>query len=658
MKKILFTISVAATLLVAGCAKENLVESMGPENGVTILTAGTPATKTVLKDDKTVLWTNGDKINVNGVESDALVLDEPSASAAFTLQGVLSKPYNAVFPASIYKDAQTVTLPAEQTYAEESFGANSSPMAAYLNGGNTLQFKHLCSVLKLNIEKGDDSDEIAYVEFRGKNNEKLSGDFTIDFQNATLTSVGEVTDEVKVIRVNVGREIADDKNLSVYVVVPATTYSNGYTVRVVDTQGHYMEISKKSGVSLERGYVTEMPEFTFVPTGTIINADVKIKSAEELIAFATKYNAGEHDPTVSAMLMNDIVFDATTSAAFNATGGIGAGDAGSFQGTFYGNNKTIKGLKATLSVFYKLTANGLIKDLTLDETTSFEFTPTNEMVANGNLELAAIALTSAGENNEINNVKVASNINILPCAVNLGSNSYSLNVGAIIGRIYYGKIINCNYSGVITIPATAQICSQNKSSYVNCGGLCGHVTNAQGIIQNSVFSGTMNFSGRLYGSKSHTVRIGGIVGRFGHNTTYNALNGTESKNIINNGTIIVDQALNGANTHIYYVGGIVGESVNNIHNVVNKGKVEVKATNTTANKVSKVKLGGIVGYLVQNDAKNMKVNNCDNEGEVYCNIAKNLCEYDAIMAYTTYAEGKGYDDVVINYTNTGNVHAN
>ena len=39
-------------------------------------------------------------------------------------------------------------------------------------------------------------------------------------------------------------------------------------------------------------------------------------------------------------------------------------------------------------------------------------------------------------------------------------------------------------------------------------------------------------------------------------------------------------------------------------------------------------------------------------------VATSLCEYDAIMAYTTYEEGKGYDDVVKNCTNTGNVHAN
>ena len=113
----------------------------------------------------------------------------------------------------------------------------------------------------------------------------------------------------------------------------------------------------------------------------------------------------------------------------------------------------------------------------------------------------------------------------------------------------------------------------------------------------------------------------------------------------------MDQKANGANANKYYIGGIVGLSQNNIHYVVNKGYIEVKSS---GGKVSQVKLGGIVGNL----ATKMTVNNCDNEGEVYCNISTSLCAYDAIMAYTTYEEGKGYEDVVKNCTNTGNVHAN
>ena len=82
MKKILFPIAMMATLLVAGCAKDNLAEQKPLQDGTTVLTAvAAPSVKTVLQDDEKVLWTNGDKINVNGVESAALELEEAAATA-------------------------------------------------------------------------------------------------------------------------------------------------------------------------------------------------------------------------------------------------------------------------------------------------------------------------------------------------------------------------------------------------------------------------------------------------------------------------------------------------------------------------------------------------------------------------------------------------
>ena len=55
-------------------------------------------------------WANGDKINVNGVESAALVLEAPAASAEYTVEQVLAAPYKAVYPASALKAAETVTI--------------------------------------------------------------------------------------------------------------------------------------------------------------------------------------------------------------------------------------------------------------------------------------------------------------------------------------------------------------------------------------------------------------------------------------------------------------------------------------------------------------------------------------------------------------------
>ena len=190
MKKIFFPIVIMATLLVAGCAKENLIEPENPQQdgpsqtGVTVLSASVELpTKTVLQDDAKVLWTVGDMITVNGTQSAALELEEAAASAQFTFEGLLETPYKAVFPSSIYKDATTVNLPAYQTYKEGSFSASASPMAAF-SETSSLKFNHLCSVLKLTVNLPADSEHkvIKYVDFYGKNNEQVSGDFALDLK--------------------------------------------------------------------------------------------------------------------------------------------------------------------------------------------------------------------------------------------------------------------------------------------------------------------------------------------------------------------------------------------------------------------------------------------------------------------------------------------
>ena len=87
---------------------------------------------------------------VNGVESAALELTEPSATADFAFGASLQAPYSAVFPSSIYKDAATVTLPAQQEAAEGSFHAQASPMLAYGSEKN-LVFAHPFAVVKVTV---------------------------------------------------------------------------------------------------------------------------------------------------------------------------------------------------------------------------------------------------------------------------------------------------------------------------------------------------------------------------------------------------------------------------------------------------------------------------------------------------------------------------
>ena len=243
------TFSLAVVL--ASCAEYSLPDGGEPSGKeVTVLTAQVAQTKSVLDGNK-VYWTDGDRINVNGYDSDALYFKgETPATVSFTINADLTGPLCAVYPSFIYRDAQTVTLPQEQMYEAGSFGPDASPMLAYQTEGTSLTFSHPCAVLQIPLERKDDTHHIRYVEFRGNAGEQVCGDFKVDFENCELTPAGGG----KTIRVYLNKK----GDVDICIVIPAGEYASGYTVKIVDKQGHYMELSTSRRV-VAKGTV-QLPE--------------------------------------------------------------------------------------------------------------------------------------------------------------------------------------------------------------------------------------------------------------------------------------------------------------------------------------------------------------------------------------------------------------
>ena len=653
MKKIFFAI--VSTLLVAGCAKENLVEPMGPQNGVTVLTAGTPSTRTVLQNDQKVLWTNGDKINVNGIESNALELEEAAATATFTIPGVIENPYRAVFPASIYKDAQTVTLPAVQTYAENSFGATAAPMAAYQASGNNLNFQHLCAVLKLTIEKAEDAHEIMYVEFSGKNDEQVCGDFTIDYQNGELTGASTAVSARKV-RCNVYEGISDT-GIAVYVAVPAGEYKNGYTVKVVDTEGHYMEVSKQSGQTLEKGKIYDMPSFAFVPTGTEFN--VGITNAQEFIAYCK--NTDLHAAGSVAALLNDIEFTPQNCDDFVSIA--------TLRGTLKGNHHTISGFNTGKPVAAITAATSLIENLTVKGAATV--TAANNINGSGRLYLATFVGISKGG-------KVVNCHNMVDYVVKGYTQTLIAHVGGIVADAYQNVIViqDCVNYGNIEIASNFEFASTTNNHMMDVGGVVGRI-NVDTNLENCSSKGSLNIQCRS--SSNQTLYVGGIVGQLAKGTisgcvTYPATDADKATDGTHSATILFalsDDVTNNSDKKAYvggivgnlpasytienctnnadiickqpkgnttYCGGVVGYSDGTISASHNKGAVSSYSSVTTT-------LGGLVGYI----DKSAVVEGSTNAGRIYFNCPSNTCNMGGLASQVESGA------LVNNCTNSGDV---
>lgn len=620
----------AAAVLLAGCVKETAAPEVSEVK--TYLTVGIdPETKTHLGDDGTsthkVYWSNDDQIAVNGTASDELEgLGDDATSANFSFTGVINTPYNILYPASIYTDATHVTLPAVQTYKADGFADGMFPMAGYSTEGFNLQISHLCAIVKIQVKRAAadaDEDNIVAVRFKGRNSEKVSGSFEINYVTPALTAAdGSGADlEVRVVK---NQATSTSKAAIYYLVVPAREYTNGFDVIVQDVNGHIMTKSKESSKTLEAGHLYSMPEFEFVPTGTELG--IVISNAQELIDFATAYNNKEYESLGSSLvatLTSDISFDETSSSAFNATKGIGLkvsyyGDSEDyyFDGVFASEenqNYTISGLAATCPLFKATSSSAIIKDFTIDNTCSFTFTHSKAA------ELDAGALVGY-HRGTVSNVSVAADMFLAAVA---GVNKVTA-LGGLVGREVVGSVENgCSYSGNIVIPAGFQ--SSDQKIYI--GGLVGFISNVDGKVKDSSFLGTIDNQGQMVASSgtddfknNPQLMIGGIIGLntgtidnctvANHETGVTVtLNDGSDHNYT--GTVVTHST----SAYHYALAGIAGRNDGTVSNCINNANLlNIFSAARGSNDINGryLEVGGVVGY----NSASKTVSSCTNNGSI------------------------------------------
>ena len=260
MKTLKYIIPVCCVAL-ASCGEANpdKAESEIPSDGGTVLTAviGTD-TRTMLGDkvgtEYPILWTEGDKVNVNGESSSDAVIKEGSKQASFAFGKEMTAPYSAVYPASAYKSEGVITIPSTQSYVAGSFDPASSVMCSYSGGETTLKFHHLMAYLKLSFNTESDKDNIKSISVKSAGNEAMSGDFNVDFENSRLTPVAE---KAAAVVMDCG-EKGVAPGTPVIVAIPAQNYASGLQITTTDVNGDKTVHKLKSALNAVAGTVYNM----------------------------------------------------------------------------------------------------------------------------------------------------------------------------------------------------------------------------------------------------------------------------------------------------------------------------------------------------------------------------------------------------------------
>lgn len=592
----------ALSLIAAAACTKNEFDSQNVQNneGRTVLTVELPGeTKTILGDAqgdvRPVLWSKGDQISVNGVASQALNIESNAASADFTLNAELTAPYSIIYPATMVKDGSSViTLPSQQQKATsgDNIVSGSLPMAGY---SNTLSAKmgQLCGILGIRLKAGSGTGLIRYIEVTATGGEPVSGDFSVDFQNCTLSSEAP---GVNVIRMEVQKALSEESVSTFNVILPAGVYTEGFSVKVVDENGSAMVRNIGGSRELEAGKLMLMPELTFVPNGE--EKGVEIATPEEWNSFATAYNAGKYPDSQIATITADLDFSSVSADQFVTLGlrdGAKQSPNGStkyFAGTLNGNGKKILNLNTDVPFIQSIGTGALVQDINIDKTCSF----TVWYDGTSQLEFGSlIGYCSAGT---VKNCTSEATVTVSQC--NATANKAPLYIGGLIGRNRAAAISDCTSAATIVSDKTYVTDAKAKTS-LYIGGFTGYCTNPNGVLEKCTNTGNISVA-----STASNIYVGGICAK---------------------------------------------TSAGTITGCTNSGTITVSTVRAAGDPCKFIYLGGLFSVVdASGDKQYLKVNGCSNSGDITSNsnVKQLIAGGIAAQLSTNKAE-------FTNTTNAGNI---
>ena len=152
----------------------------------------------------------------------------------------------------------TITLPAEQHYAGNTFGLGANTMVS-VTSNNFLQYKNVCGYLVVKLY--GDGVSVSSITLRGNNGEKLAGIATVTMPLEgvpTTTMANDATSEITLTCATpVQLGAIAEKSTQFWFVVPPVTFSKGFTITVSGNGGVFEKTTGKT-VTIKRNNLSRM----------------------------------------------------------------------------------------------------------------------------------------------------------------------------------------------------------------------------------------------------------------------------------------------------------------------------------------------------------------------------------------------------------------
>jgi hypothetical protein len=169
----------------------------------------------------------------------------------------------------------TYDLPAVQPFSNGSFSIGYNPMVAVTSSSSNfdLIFQNVCGYLGISI-KG--SEKLKSVTLTGKASEPLAGEAAITAVHGSNPTVSMASTAAKSIKLDCGDGVTLDPDVATLFlfVLPSTTFGSGFTIRMEDDMGAYMEKSTSKQVVVSRNEIYRLSAFTYSPSTVLtLSAD-------------------------------------------------------------------------------------------------------------------------------------------------------------------------------------------------------------------------------------------------------------------------------------------------------------------------------------------------------------------------------------------------
>ena len=249
-------------------------------------------TRIQLNEAQKSVWNKGDEVSVfyrsdanqrwqyqgeDGESVGVLHCIDAGTATVETTRVVAIYPYNTDYLFNPETYTILATLPAVQSYKQESYGANANIMVSSGDSGH-ISLKSVCGWFKLQLTGS--GEKVQSITLRGNNDEMVAGALLIDSSDATATPTSTMSNEVML---DCGEGIVlGAESTSFYIAVPPQSFEQGITVEIKDSEELTMTLSTDAAITLERNHIQPMAVAEFEADKVLVNNVIRYTATDKV----------------------------------------------------------------------------------------------------------------------------------------------------------------------------------------------------------------------------------------------------------------------------------------------------------------------------------------------------------------------------------------